>query len=249
MAWPLHEWHAFRRAECQMAAADRLEQDLEDMVTTKSRLVAAAGVLVLAACGGKDAAMNADLKKDLELASTASAITLPKSEPAAQVVSAIERTQPPARRVAQSQRAPKHRAAPRARPAPVEAENSELSTEVEPQPVEPSPAPLQTAPLPSQRPQPVASSGGGSGDGRIGTGRGDIGAGIGTIIGVVLRGGGVDGDECDPRTDGRRGNGGTISINNRIPVIGTFPGSGRIGTAATVGGMILGGRAGGRTRF
>ena len=40
--------------------------------------------------------------------------------------------------------------------------------------------------------------------------------------------------------------GGTIAINNRLP-IGTFPGSGRIGTAATVGGMVLAGR--GRSRF
>lgn len=226
------------------------------MVRTIVKLAGVAGVLVVAACSGKDGAMNSDLKKDLELASTASEITLPASQPAAQVVSAIERTQPVARRVAQSQRAPKHRAAPRALPAPVEAQKADLSTEVEPQPVEVSPAPTEVAPLPSQRPRPVASNGTGGGDGRVGSGRGDqgtgIGSGIGTIIGVVLRGGGVDGDECDPRTDGRGRNGGTIAINNRIPVIGTFPGSGRIGTAATVGGMILGGRGratGGRTRF
>ncbi|MEO8576970.1 MAG: hypothetical protein ABI556_09730 [Gemmatimonadales bacterium] len=199
--------------------------------------------------------MSDDLQKDLARASTASEITLPTSQPAAQVVSAIERTQPAARRVAQSQRAPKHKAAPRALPQPVEAQNADVTTEVEPRPIEPSPAPVEVAPLPSQRPQPVASNGSGGGgtgvgDGRVGTGRGNVGSGIGIIIGVVLRGGGVDGDDCDPRSEGgRRGNGGTIAINNRIPVIGTFPGSGRIGTAATVGGMILGGRAGGRSRF
>jgi hypothetical protein len=46
-------------------------------------------------------------------------------------------------------------------------------------------------------------------------------------IGVVLRGGGVDGDECDPRTDGRRIAPRSLpsSINNRIPVIrGRSPG-------------------------
>ena len=241
------------------------------MVRTIVKLAGVAGVLVLAACSGKDGDMNSDLKKDLELASAASEITLPAAQHATQVVSAIERNQPVARRVAKSQRAPKHRPAPRALPAPVEAENADLSTEVEPQPVEVSPAPTEVAPLPSPRPQPIASTGTGGGDGRIGSGRGDqgvgIGTGIGTIIGVVLRGGIVGDDECDPRTDGRRrGNGGTIAviprsggtiaINNRIPVVGTFPGSGRIGTAATVGGMILGGggpiggrATGGRTRF
>ncbi len=243
----------------RQAAGDRREQDPEDIVRTRVKLAGVAGALVLAACSGKDSAMNSDLRKDLELASTASEITLPESQPAAQVVSAIERTQPVARRVAQSQRAPKHRPAPRALPAPVEAENADVSMEVEPQPVEVSPVPIEVAPLPSTRPQPVASNGTGGGDGRVGGGRGDqgpgIGAAVGTIIGVVLRGGIVDGDECDPRTDGRRGNGGMIAINNRIPVVGTFPGSSRIGTAATVGGMILGGSriggrsTGGRTRF
>ena len=223
------------------------------MVRTIVKLAGVAGALVLAACSGRDSAMNAELQKDLELASTGSAITLASSQPAAQVVSAIERTQPAARRVAQSQRAPKHRAAPRAKPQPVEVEQADVSAEVEPQPVDPAPTPVEVAPLPSPRPQPVASSGTGAGDGRIGTGRGDVGSGIGTIIGVVLRGGIVDGDDCDPRSEGgRRGNGGTIAINNRIPIVGTFPGSGRIGIAATVGGMVLAGAGrstGGRTRF
>jgi hypothetical protein len=210
-------------------------------VRTIVKLAGVAGALLFAAaCSGKDSEINSDLKKDLERASTASEITLPQSQPAAQVVSAIERTTPPARRVAQSQRAPKHKAAPKALPAPVEVQQAEVTPEVEPQPAEVSPTPAEVAPLPSQRPQPVASNGGGAGDGQIGRGRGDIGSGIGTIIGVVLRGGVVDGDECDPRTDGRRG-GVHTAVNNRIPVIGTFPGSGRIGTAATVGGMILGG--------
>ena len=210
------------------------------------KLAGIAAAFVLAACNGADSAMNADLKKDLERASTASEITLPTSQPASQVVSAIERTTPPAlRRVAQSQRVPKHRAAPRALPAPVQTETPDVSSEVAPQPVVTSPTPTEVAPLPSPRPQPVASSGIGAGDGRAGSGRGDQGIGIGTIIGVVLRGGVVDGDDCDPRTDGRRG--GVTAVNNRIPVIGTFPGSGRIGTAATIGGMVFGG--GGRRRF
>lgn len=183
--------------------------------------------------------MNADLKKDLEMASRSDAISLPTSQPAAQVVSAIERTTPPApRRMAPSQRVAKHRAAPRGTPAPVEVEQADVSEDVQQTLVEPSPAPVEVAPLPSPRPRPVASSGAGSGDGSIGRGRGDQGIGIGTIIGVILRGGVVDGDQCDPRTDGRRG-GIHTAVNNRIPVIGTFPGSGRIG----------GGLPRGRTRF
>ena len=83
------------------------------------KVVGVAGALVLAACSGKDSAMTSDLQKDLERASTASEITLPASQPASQVVSAIERTQPAVKRVAQSQRAPKHRPARRAIPAPV----------------------------------------------------------------------------------------------------------------------------------
>lgn len=207
------------------------------------RLAGVAGALVLAACSGKDkSAGSDDFKKDLERASTASEITLPSGQPATQVVSAIERTTPPApRRVAQSQRVAKHKPAPTRTPAPVEARNADVSDEVETAPAEPAPTPVTEAPLPSPRPQPVASSGGGSGDGSVGSGRGGRGIGIGDIIGVVLRGGVVDGDDCDPRSEGR-GRGG-ISINTRIPVIGTtFPGSGRVGGNFPVGGRSRGGR-------
>ena len=198
------------------------------------RVAGVAGALALAACSGKSTVSD-DLKKDLERASAASEITLPSAQPATQVVSAIERTAPPVRRVAQSQRVARHKPAPTRIQAPVEVEQADVSEEVEVAPAEPSPDPVQEAPLPSPRPQPVASNGGGAGEGSVGRGNGDIGVGIGTVIGVILRGGVVDGDECDPRTDGRR-RGGTIAINNRIPVIGTtFPGSGRVG--------------GGRTRF
>lgn len=210
------------------------------------RLAGVAGVLTLAACGGSNSAMQDDLRKDLELASTASEITLSASQPAAQVVSAIERTAPPApRRVSQSQRVPKHRAAPRAVPAPVEVETqSDAVPDVEPQLSEPATVPSEVAPIPSQRPRPVASAGGGAGDDGLGTGRGGIGGGMGGIITVVLRGGIVDGDECDPRTDGRGRGRVHTAVNDRIPVVGTFPGSGRIGgTSATVGGMILRGRS------
>lgn len=193
------------------------------------KLTGIAGALAVAACSGKTGS-NDEFKKDLERASTASEIALPATQTATQVVSSIERTTPPApRRVAQSQRVAKHKPAPTNTPAPVEVERAERSDEIEVVPTDPSPAPVQQATLPSPRPQPVASTGGGMGDGEIGGGRGDIGTGIGTAIGVVLRGGIVYGDDCDPRGDGRsRGRGATIAVNNRIPIVGTFPGSGRI---------------------
>lgn len=188
------------------------------------RLAGIAGVLAIGACSRGDTAMSDDLRKDLEMASAAGSISLASSEIAGnQVVSAIERTTPPApRRIAPSQRVAKHRPAPRATRAPVEVEEADVSEEVETRPVEPAPAPAVEADvLPSPRPQPILVSDGGDNDGRSGSI--DRGRVLGGIITVVLRGGGVDGDECELH-DGRRGRG-RIAINNRIPVIGTFPGS------------------------
>jgi hypothetical protein len=219
-----------------------LEKNMRKIVS----LAGVAGALALAACSGKSSTSD-DFKKDLERASTASEITLPAAVPAQQVVSSIERTTPPAPRViAQSQRVAKHKPAPTRTPAPVEAQNADVSDQVETAPAEPAPQPVQEAPLPSPRPQPVAQSGTGGGDGTMGRGRGDIGTGIGTVIGVILRGGVVDGDVCDPRSEGR-GRGG-IAINNRLPVgVGTFPGAGRIG-GAVLGGVIGSTIGGGRGR-
>jgi hypothetical protein len=195
--------------------------------TTRFVFIGAAG-LIVAACSGKNKTMSDDLKKDLDLASTSDGIALASSSAkGSQVVSAIERTTPPApRRVAQSQRVVRHKPAPKP-PAPVEAENADVSEEVAPEPVAVAQTPTEPAPTASPRPHPVDMP---SGSGVV-VGRGggtDAGRVLGGIISVVLRGGGVDGDECDPRTDGRRARG-PISINARIPVIrGTFPGSGRV---------------------
>lgn len=197
---------------------------------TRFFLIGTAGFIV-AACGSNDKAMSDDLKKDLDLASSAEDIALASTAAkGSQVVSAIERTNPPApRRVAQSQRVARHKPAPKP-PAPVEAQQADVSNEVETQPVAVAPSPTEPAPTASPRPHPMEMpSGIGATDGR--GGGMDAGRVLGGVISVVLRGGGVDGDECDPRTDGRRGRGRVpISINARIPVIrGTFPGSGRIG--------------------
>jgi hypothetical protein len=197
---------------------------------TRLVLIGAAG-LIVSACSGSSKTMSDDLKKDLELASTSDGLTLAaNAAKASQVVSAIERTTPPApRRVAQSQRVVKHKPAPKAPPAPVETEVAQVTEEVEPQPVIETPAPTESAPAAAPRPHPIEMP---SGSGvQVGQGGGsNTGAVLGGIISVVLRGGVVHGDECDPRTDGRRGRVGTaIAINSRIPVIrGTFPGSGRV---------------------
>lgn len=226
----------FRRPDLIMMPDDRLKREMEDTVRKLVSLAGIAGVLLVAACNSKSAVMSDELKKDLEVASTSNAINLATQQtPGSQVVSAIERTTPPApKRIASSQRVAKHTAAPRGIAAPVEVQKADISTEVETQPVEVAPAPVDPAPLPSPRPQPVASTtGSGRDEGR--GGGSNIGSVLGGIFSVVIRGGGVDGDNCDPRPSG-----GHTAVNNRIPVItGTFPGSGRIG----------GGMPRGRSRF
>jgi hypothetical protein len=212
----------------------------EDKVRKFVSLAGIAGALVVAACSNKTGVMSDELKKDLATASTSSnAINLGTPQTAGtQIVSAIERTTPPApRQIAPSQRVVKHRAAPRGLPAPVEVQRADVSPQVEPQPEEVRPTPVNPSPLPSPRPQPVATT---TGSGRAeGNGGGsNIGSILGGIFTVVIRGGGVDGDNCDPRTEGR----GPRAVNNRLPFpTGTFPGSGRIG-----GGFPGGGR---RYRF
>lgn len=184
--------------------------------------------LAMLACGGKDRAMSDDLRKDLELAGTGDAITLATSTTSKQqVVSAIERTTPPApKRVAQSQRVARHKPAPKLPPEPVEAQQADISEEIAEQPVQEAPQPVEPAPTPSPRPRPVATETGG-GSARGSGGGTNIGSILGGVVSVVLRGGIGGIDECDPRTDGRRPGTGRIpiSINQRIPVIGTFPGS------------------------
>lgn len=201
-----------------------------------------AGAVALAACSGdKKTAMNDDLKKDLELASSSDGITLANSSPNAgqQVVSAIEQTTPPARQQTPTTRVRNHRPAPKSPPRVVKTQAPASVAQVtEEQSV--APAPVDPTPV-SPRPQPVAvsyPSGSSSGDdGRVSSGGSTAGAVIGTILGAVIRGGivGGDVDNCDPRTDGRHTRG---SINQRIP----FPLPGRIGGVVRAGAGIPSGR-------
>jgi hypothetical protein len=205
-------------------------------------LLAGAGAVLLAACSGdKKAAMNDDLKKDLELASSNDGITLANSAGAGtQVVSAIERTTPPARQQTPSTRVRRHRAAPKAPPRVVKTEAPATVAEAEPQSVDPMPAANDPTPV-SPRPQPVAVSypsgpSSGGDDGRVSTGS-TAGAVIGSILGAVIRGGVVgDDDQCDPRTDGRRSRGGVL-INQRLPI----PMPGRVGGTNRSRGPSIGG--------
>lgn len=76
----------------------------------------------------------------------------------------------------------------------------------------------------SPRPHPVTvGSYPGSGSGSASTGHGGGGISIGDVIGaigaVVIRGGVVDGDHCDPRAERRRRGTPEILVNNRGPVL------------------------------
>ena len=199
--------------------------------------LAGASAVFLAACSSdKKAAMNDDLKKDLELASSNDGITLANSGSAGtQVVSAIERTAPPTRQQTPSTKVRRHRPAPKSPPQVVRTEAPATVAENDQQSVAPQPVANDPTPV-SPRPQPVAVSypsgpSSGGDDGRVSTGS-TAGAVIGSILGAVIRGGVVgDVDNCDPRTDGRHSRGG-IMINQRIP-------GGRIGTRS--GGISVNG--------
>ena len=117
-------------------------------------LLAGAGAVLLAACSGdKKATLNDDLKKDLELASSNDGITLANSSNNAgtDVVSAIERTTPPARQQTPSTRVRHHRAAPKSPPQVVKTEAPATVAAGEPQSVAPEPvASAGRAPLEHQ---------------------------------------------------------------------------------------------------
>jgi hypothetical protein len=209
-------------------------------------MLAGAGAVLLAACsGGKKAALNDDLKKDLELASSNDGITLANSSGNAgtQVMSAIERTTPPVRQQTPTTRVRRHRAAPKAPPQVVETEALATVTEPELQSVAPAPADDQTVVSPRPHPVAVSSSGGASSGGGGGgdidrcdprtDGRSSGGSIIGTIFGAVIRGGVVGGVDNSVRRPGR------TSVNNRIP----FPG--RVGGTSSSGGRASGPTIGG----
>jgi hypothetical protein len=216
-------------------------------------LLAGASAVLLAACSGdKKVAMNDDLMKDLELASSNDGITLASSGNAGtQVVSAIERTTPPSRQQTPSTRVRRHRAAPKAPPKVVRAEAP--ATDAEESEMQ-SVAMATSDPSPvSARPQPVAVSypGGpssGGDDGRVSSGS-TTGSVLGSIFGAVIRGGTVgDVDECDPRVDGQRRSRSGVVIRRAPTSVGRipFPVPSRVGGSTRSGGVRIGGITVGR---
>ena len=207
------------------------------MSPLRTLLVTAAATL-LAACGttrDRDTAVDDNLNRDLELASSAGVQMAPQAG-GLQVVSAVERVP---RSAATSTRAPRpsprhQHQEPKPLPVPVTspepshdvsevAQNATVVDATAPQPTEvPAPAP---GPEAGDIPTPQPSSGSvGSGD----TGRGGVGIGgiLGGIGGVLVRGGGIgDDDHCEiepgmPR--GRHPRGGVI-IDRRMPPGGGVP--------------------------
>src|SRR5687768_2634873 len=193
-------------------------------------LIATAGVVFLSACGsGSDNAVSADLLKDLELASSNDGITLGNEALASSqvVVSSIESNSPPARQVAKSAPVKRYKAARKAPPqvaktqAPADVIESEPMTVANMLVVTLPDAPVTPRPQPIQVSYPSGPSSVGS-DGGVGSGSA-TGAVLGTIFGVVLRGGVAGDDHCVPNRGRTRG--GPIAINRTIP---SRPGLGRV---------------------
>jgi hypothetical protein len=163
--------------------------------------------------------------------------TVPETKPEAKPV--IKRASSGSKAV--RSKAPTVKAAPEAVAADVVEEIPDLTmiaqstgpTTVEaPVPTMPEPSPA-TAPAPAQDQGPILRGGSGAGSGSGGGGIG-IGTGIGIIFGSVIRGGGVDGDNCDPR--GVRRTGGAVNTSVQRPVYGTPSGGGGIRGSVGTGG-------------
>src|SRR2546423_4801205 len=173
-------------------------------------LLAGAGAVLLAACSSdKKTSMDDDLKKSLELASSSDGITLANSSPNAgqQIVSAIERTAPPTKQAAPSNRVRHHKPAPKSPPQVVQTRAPATVSQPEEQTVAQAPVANDPSPV-SPRPQPVpvsypSGSSSGGDDGRVSSGGSGVGAVLGPILGAVSRGGGAGaGAHFDPPPDG-----------------------------------------------
>jgi hypothetical protein len=197
-------------------------------------LFAGASVVLLSACGRQSkSAIDADLRKDLELASSDNGILLGNGAATSgqQFVSSIERTTPPAKSVAKSARVKRHRPAPKAPPQMVQTEAPAAVTESEIQSVATAPTAIESEAPVTARPQPMAVS--------YPNGPSSVGSdGGGSIFGAVIRGGVVgDVDHCDPRRTRRSGP--IIAINSQIPFPVGGSGLGRVSIPRS-GGVSIG---------
>ena len=175
-------------------------------------LVGIAGAI--AACSdarATETARDAELSRDLELASaqtlalagpvvdSANLASLETKPIAAPQAAPVVRRGTGTRAV--RSKAPTVRATPVAEPAAAAGEGASMAEEASQAESEP----VAVVPLPAPAPVPAAPAGDyGSGGGIFGDDRGRIGGGTG---GVVIRGGGVDGDNCElhRRPRGTRG--------------------------------------------
>jgi hypothetical protein len=191
--------------------------------------------VVLAACGKNGAspnrAMNDDLKRDLQLASSSSLDLASQQASKGFALTEIAQSSAPSPSLtvkrgagpkAVKSRTPTVKAAP---DATVESKAEEPTAEVmapAPSPTtEPTPDPMAPA-VPRPSPTPIDPNGGAGARGQNGggpnPGAGDGGGSIlGGIFGAILRGGVVDGDHCDPRRDGRRGGRPPYTVPSTFP--------------------------------
>ena len=194
----------------------------EDTVQPLKTLALATAAVIAVACA-KDSTksgINNDLKRDLELAAS-SATDLASAQNAAkfsptEIASTSTPTVVPVLKKAKGNKVVRSKAPTvKASETPIELAQSDIPevTVMSQAPSETTtPTPAETNDLPAMpRPTPAQIPVGGStGEGSSGTtagsgGGGGIGAVLGGIFGAVIRGGGVDGDRCEPHgRDGRR---------------------------------------------
>jgi hypothetical protein len=175
--------------------------------------------VVVAACGRNSApanrAMSDDLKRDLQLATTSGLDLASQQRAASFPLTEIPQASAPSptptlRKGAGPKAVRSKHPTLKASPEPTVVANAEEpQTEVmqkDPSPTtEPTPDPTAPA-VPRPSPMPTNPDGGegahghGGGGSRPGANDGGV---LGTIFGVILRGGIGDGDHCDPRSDGR----------------------------------------------
>lgn len=183
----------------------------------------AAGIAACADARASDTAAQDDLKRDLELAASATMnLASPQVDPSLLTLSETKSQSEPQKaavvkkgagsRAIRSQ-TPTVRATTDAEVAALdESEVTETLAEA------PAPEVIDEPVAVAPRPTPVVIQTGGSGDyGTSGNG-GIFGGGMG---GVVIRGGGVDGDNCElHRNGGSRGRGGIIFGRPSVPTTG-----------------------------
>jgi hypothetical protein len=202
------------------------EEDVRNVIKWTLVPIAVAAV----ACGKTQArktAMSESLKQDLQLASHTQDIQISPDEiaPQSHKAVALKKVEAPHAPKVIRTRHPTVKASPR----PVEVADVESNApQIEVMPASPAPSesPTPDAPpmaRPSPTPAPTYPS--------TASVPGNSGSGIGAILGAVLRGAIMDGDDCDPRGHPRAGRpiGGGDIIGNHGRRGGVMPGMGMPG--------------------